>query len=80
MDLKERSINTRNWIDSAQDRDYWRALVNANYEIPHCEAFSTPHSHPSLIVSNIRLRILFSNFVGMFAALVLKIASQLQSS
>ena len=21
-------INTRNWIDSAQDRDYWRVLVN----------------------------------------------------
>ena len=29
MDLKEISINTRNWLDSAQDRDYWRALVNA---------------------------------------------------
>ena len=29
MDLKERAINTRNWIDLAQDRDYWRALVNA---------------------------------------------------
>ena len=22
-------ISTRNWVDSAQDRDYWRALVNA---------------------------------------------------
>jgi hypothetical protein len=29
MDLKEIGINMRNWIDSAQDRDYWRALVNA---------------------------------------------------
>ena len=28
MDLKEIVINTRNWVDSAQDRDYWRALVN----------------------------------------------------
>ena len=26
MDLKEIGINTRNWIDSAQDRDYWRSL------------------------------------------------------
>jgi len=26
MDLKEIGINTRNWVDSAQDRDYWRAL------------------------------------------------------
>jgi hypothetical protein len=23
------AVNTRNWVDSAQDRDYWRALVNA---------------------------------------------------
>jgi hypothetical protein len=29
MDLKEIVINTRNWVDSAQDRDYWKALVNA---------------------------------------------------
>ena len=28
MDLKERGMNTGNWIDSAQDRDYWRALLN----------------------------------------------------
>ena len=27
MDLKEIRVNTRNWADSAQDRDYWRALV-----------------------------------------------------
>ena len=29
MDLKEIGINARNWVDSAQDRDYWRSLVNA---------------------------------------------------
>ena len=29
IDIKEMGINTRNWIDSAQDRDYWTALVNA---------------------------------------------------
>ena len=29
MDLKEIGIDSRNWVDSAQDRDYWRALVNA---------------------------------------------------
>ena len=28
MDLKVIGINTRNWVDSGQDRDYWRALVN----------------------------------------------------
>ena len=36
MDLKEIVINKRNWVYSAQDRDYWRALVNAalNFRIP----------------------------------------------
>ena len=29
MHLKEIGINTRNWVDSAQNRDYWRVLVNA---------------------------------------------------
>jgi hypothetical protein len=28
IDLKEIGINTRNWVDSAQDRGYWRALVD----------------------------------------------------
>ena len=29
MDLEEIGINTGNWVDSAQNRNYWRALVNA---------------------------------------------------
>ena len=29
MDLEEIGINTRKWVDSANYRDYWRALVNA---------------------------------------------------
>ena len=29
MDLKEIGVNMRSWIVSTQDRDYWRALVNA---------------------------------------------------
>ena len=29
MYLKEIGINTRNWVGSAQVRDYWRVLVNA---------------------------------------------------
>ena len=27
-DLEEIDINAGNWVDSAQDRNYWRALVN----------------------------------------------------
>ena len=36
MDLEEIGINTRHWVESAQDRDYWRALVNAalNLRVP----------------------------------------------
>jgi hypothetical protein len=33
MDLEEIGINTRNWVDSAQDRDYWRALMNAGLNL-----------------------------------------------
>ena len=36
MDLDEIGNNARNWVDSAQDRNYWKALVNAalNLRIP----------------------------------------------
>ena len=36
MDLQEIGINAGNWVDSALDRDYWRALVNAalNLRVP----------------------------------------------
>ena len=36
MDLEERGINSGNWVNSAQDRNYWRAVVNAalNLRVP----------------------------------------------
>ena len=36
MDLKEVGVNTRNWVDMAQEIDYWRALVSAalNLRVP----------------------------------------------
>ena len=36
MGLREICISTRNRVDMAQDRDYWRALVNAslNFRVP----------------------------------------------
>ena len=36
MDLEEIGIDARNWFDSAQDKNYWRDLVNAalNLRVP----------------------------------------------
>ena len=36
MDLEGIGINAGTWVDPAQDRDYWRALVNAalNLRVP----------------------------------------------
>ena len=33
MDLEEIGINGGNWVDSAQDRNYRKALVNAALEL-----------------------------------------------
>ena len=33
MDSIKIGINTRNWVESAQDRDYWRALVTATLNL-----------------------------------------------
>ena len=30
---KKIGLNMRNWIDTAHDRDYWRALVNASLNL-----------------------------------------------
>ena len=36
MYIKEIGINTRNWVDLAQYRDYWKVLVNValNLRVP----------------------------------------------
>ena len=36
MDLEQIGINAGNWVGSAQDRDYWRILVNTalNLRVP----------------------------------------------
>ena len=36
MDLEEIGVNAGNWVDSPEDSDYWRALVNAalNLRVP----------------------------------------------
>ena len=37
MDLEEIGISAGNWVDSAQDMNYWRAFVNAalNLRVPY---------------------------------------------
>ena len=36
MNFQQIGINASNWVDSTQDRDYWRAVVNAalNLRVP----------------------------------------------
>jgi hypothetical protein len=36
MELNEIGVITRTWVDSAQDRDYWRPLANAalGFQVP----------------------------------------------
>ena len=38
MDLEEISINAGNWVDSTQDREYWRVLVNPALNLQVLEA------------------------------------------
>ena len=45
MDLEEIGINTGNWVDSAQDRDYWRALLNVTLNLPHHTTVSSVFLH-----------------------------------
>ena len=33
IDLKKIGVNRRNWIDSDQDRGYWRDLVNRSLNL-----------------------------------------------
>ena len=43
MDLKEIGINMRNWVDSVQDTDYWRVLVNVALNIRFNVVFTRAH-------------------------------------
>ena len=49
------------WLHAMSILNFWNGT---NYEVPHCGAFSTPHSHP-----NICLRILFSNTLSLDSSL-----------
>ena len=53
MDLQKININIRNCVDSAEDRNYWRALVNAvlNLLVPQ-----TIHRFTPLLVTGHRVQ------------------------
>ena len=52
MDLKEIAFNTRNWIDLAQDRNYWRALVNAplKLRVPYAMELVMANQHSRIYI------------------------------
>ena len=53
MDLKELGVNTRNCVDSVQNRDYCRALVNAALNLWK----SVSHGVSCLVVSTTYLEL-----------------------
>ena len=61
MDLEEIGISARNWVDSALDRNYWRALVNCgleptgsiNHGVSHIQGIFYWIHFPSFIAVNL---------------------------
>ena len=58
MDLEEIGINAGNWVDSAQDRNYWRALVNVGIELPDSISHGVSQLESQLVKLETRVRIL----------------------
>ena len=59
MDLEEMGVNAGIRVDSAQDRDYWRALVNAALKPPgsighEISLVNYSHSHGNIEGDSIR--------------------------
>ena len=63
MDLKEIGINTRNWIDSAQDRDYWVSDGGIMWLAEQC-------GKPLLLVTQIRYFSPSAHVSGLIVGLV----------
>ena len=45
MDLKEIGIDTRNWVDFGQDKDYLRAPLNAAFNLRVPQAMGLAGAH-----------------------------------
>ena len=52
MDFEEIGINAGNWVDSAQDRNYWRVLVNTalNLRVPQVRVISHVRIHICILI------------------------------
>ena len=59
MDLKEIGINTRNWVDSAQDRDYRRKNLKLI-------GYKNIKKGRSFIFISLFSIIIFNNFLALF--------------
>ena len=38
IDMEEMGVNVRKWFDPAQNKDYWRVLVNVSRRVPEVVA------------------------------------------
>ena len=72
MDLEEIGINAGNWVDSAQDRNYWKALVNAalnshgvSYHITSRMVIMASISSTSTILCGLYLELNSPSLVGI---------------
>ena len=46
-------INTRNWVNSTQDRDYWRGFVNAGNEFSVSISYEVSYGNKSMVGDNV---------------------------
>ena len=60
MDFKVNGYNMINWVDSAQNRDYWRDLVNAALNL-------RVHNPWSWLVSSVLPELLFIQFLRILS-------------
>ena len=65
MDIKEIGFNKRNWIDSAQDMNYWNGIVNAALNLRAPKAMKLVMS--SVAIEKYSVFEFINNFLKLFA-------------
>ena len=53
MNIREIGVNMRNWVDSNNDRDYWRTLVNEALKPPGSVTYQVSGIETNLLLSQI---------------------------